>query len=80
MAMLQLDPPLPLRTKNGRRCTAYLVLDYGPEFNTLFLVGIHENRQLWWLPQSSLRLDDNISMGRMPASGLDPDPPTPTAS
>lgn len=62
--MLQLNPPIPLRHKDGRRCTALLVLDYSPEHDTLFLVGYDDSRELWWLPHRDLRLDDNLSLGR----------------
>lgn len=34
----------------------------------LFLVGMRDSRELWLLPNSQLRLDDNISLGRPPPS------------
>ncbi len=66
--MLQLDPPLLWRTDDGRKCAALLALDYGPEYETLFLCGFDDSRELWWLPHSRLRLDDNVSLGRMPCA------------
>lgn len=69
--MLQLNPPLPLVDDKGRKCTAYLVLDYSQEHDTLFFVGYDDDRTLWWLPNSRLRLSDNISMGRIPSGERD---------
>ena len=64
--MLQLNPPIPFVTADGKKCIAFMVLDYGVEFNTLFLCGFEESREVWWLPNSQLRLADNISLGRGP--------------
>ncbi len=64
--LVQLNPPLPFQTKEGHKCLAYLVLDYGPEWDTLFLCGMTDTRELWWFPQKELRLQDNISLGRPP--------------
>ena len=65
--MLQLNPPIPFVDDKGRKCTAYLVLDYSQEHDTLFFVGYDDDRTLWWLPNSRLRLPDNISLGRRPS-------------
>ncbi len=65
-SLLQLNPPIPLLTDDGRKCTALLVIDYGPEHPTMFLVGMDESRELWVLPQHKLRLQDNVTMGRAP--------------
>jgi hypothetical protein len=62
--MLQLNPPLPLLHASGRKVTAYLVLDYGQEHDTLFLCGYDDTRELWWIANNSLRLRNNESMGR----------------
>jgi hypothetical protein len=66
VTILQLDPPLLFVTDQGQAVTAILVMDYGIEYETLFLVGFQESRELWWLPHSRLRMQDNISLGRMP--------------
>lgn len=64
--LLQLDPPIPLRTTDGRECTAIMVIDYSAEHELLLLVGFQDSRELWILPHTKLRLGDNISLGRMP--------------
>jgi hypothetical protein len=66
--LLQLNPPLLLVTDEGRKCQALLLLDYGPDWPSLFLVGFDDSRELWWLDQRKLRITDNISLGRMPPS------------
>lgn len=65
--LVQLNPPIPFVTVDGEKCLALMVLDYGTEYDTLFLCGMTESRELWWLPNSKLRLGDNISLGRNPA-------------
>jgi len=64
MLLQQLQPPLVFVTVDGRKCLALMALDYGCEYDTLFLCGMVESRELWWLPHSQLRLGDNISLGR----------------
>ena len=66
MAMLQLDPPIPLALESGEPVWALAILDYGPDYDSLFLVACQNSRELWWLPNSKLRLGDNVSLGRAP--------------
>jgi len=72
--MIQLNPPIPLVTDDGRKCTALMVLDYGPEYQSLMLVGMDDSRELWWIPHTRLRMDTNISLGRMPSPKSTPVP------
>jgi hypothetical protein len=64
MAMLQLNPPIPLTLDTGEPVWALVILDYGPDYDSLFLVAGQHSRELWWLPNSRLRLGDNFSLGR----------------
>jgi hypothetical protein len=66
MTLLQLDPPMPFVTDDGKKCTAIMALDYGVDWETIFLCGMDDSRELWWLRQSKLRMVDNITFGRMP--------------
>jgi hypothetical protein len=68
--LLQLNPPLPFVTDDGRKVTALLVLDYGPDWDSLFLVAFDDDRTLWWLPNSRLRAVVNVSLGRTDQGGL----------
>lgn len=63
---LQLNPPIPLVTVEGKKCLALVLLDYGTEYESLLLCGMDESRELWWIPHSKLRIGDNISMGLYP--------------
>ena len=64
--MLQLNPPILFRDTNFMLVTAIMAIDYGPDYETLFLCGYQDSRELWWLPHSRLRMDNNISLGRQP--------------
>jgi hypothetical protein len=64
--MVQLNPPMLFVTDDGRKCTALMALDYSPEHELLFLVGFDDTRELWILPHTRLRMETNISLGRMP--------------
>lgn len=64
----QLNPPIPLETVDGRKCHALLVIDYSQEYEVLFLVAFSDNRELWCLPHTQLRAQENISLGRVKAN------------
>jgi hypothetical protein len=68
----QLNPPIPLVTVDGRKCIALMVIDYGPDWDLLWVVGFHDSREIWSVNNSKLRLGDNISFGRMPVKDVDP--------
>lgn len=68
--MLQLNPPLPFVTEDGRTCTAYFALDYSPDHATLFLCGFDDTRELWWLSQSKLHIVDNVTLDRPPLESV----------
>lgn len=61
--LLQLNPPLPLQTPDGQKRWAYLVLDYGPEWPTYFLVA-GDGGELWWVDQKGLRAPPNVTLDR----------------
>lgn len=62
--ILQLNPPIPVASPRGSGI-CHALLDYGPEFTTLWLVADDETGQLWWVPQDKIRAQRNISMGRL---------------
>jgi hypothetical protein len=62
--MLQLDPPIPVRTVKGDGF-ALGWFDYGIDYDTLWLVCITATAEMWQLPQSQVRGVKNISMGRV---------------
>ena len=63
--MLQLNPHLPFVTKGaGRNCIAIMALDYGTDWETMFLCIMEDTRELWWIRQSELLAVENITVGR----------------
>lgn len=64
MNITQLNPPIPLITKDGKKVIALLVIDYGPDYDLLWTVGYEDTGELWTLNNKQLRLGNNISLGR----------------
>lgn len=40
------------------------VIDYGPEFDLLWVVGMDDGGEIWCVPNPQVRLQANWSMGR----------------
>lgn len=74
--MLQLDPPLPLITPKGKGW-AHLVIDYGPEFDLIWVVFIDESGECWSFRNSEVRIQPNITIGRKPKVDSSPVPSLP---
>ena len=65
MTIIQLNPPIPVITKNKGRGLAWLIVDYGPEHHLMWTVAINDTGELWTLPNTEVRAEKNITMGRM---------------
>ena len=70
----QLNPPIPLHVLDKGDGVAIGMIDYGPEHNLLWVVGMDEGGEIWCVPNPQVRLQTNWSMGRTkkaapPASG-----------
>ena len=63
MAMIQLEPPLPVSTPKGPGY-AFMVIDYGMEFHLLWVVAQDETGEIWAWPNPEVRVRNNPSMGR----------------
>jgi hypothetical protein len=61
--MMQLNPPIPLVTPNGKALAQFLI-DYGPEFDLLW-VCFEENGECWTWRNQDIRAERNITFGRM---------------
>ena len=61
--LIQLDPPLPLDTSKGRGW-AHALIDYSQEHDLLWVVFLNENGECWTLPNSEIRMVNNLSLGR----------------
>lgn len=71
MAILQLDPPLPLEvvanpdgipTGPG---LAFFLADQGIEHHALWVVGLDASGEIWWTPNPYVRLRANPTAGRV---------------
>lgn len=60
--MMQLNPPIPLVTPNGKALAQFLI-DYGPEHDLLW-VCFEEDGQCWTWRNQEIRADRNITFGR----------------
>jgi len=59
----QLNPPLPVVTPKGN-AIAHLVIDYGPEFNLVW-VCFQDNGECWSWQNKEIRAQKNITFGRV---------------
>jgi hypothetical protein len=60
---LQLNPPIPVSTQMGDGY-AHFLIDYGIEYDLLFVVALNETGECWTLNNKDIRFQKNISMGR----------------
>ncbi|MBV9528542.1 hypothetical protein [Sphingomonas sp.] len=74
MAFTQLDPPIPLHVVDRGPGFAIAVIDYGPEFDLLWVVGMDDGGEIWCVPNPQVRLQANWSMGRTKKPGKPPPP------
>jgi hypothetical protein len=70
MAFTQLDPPLPMTVLDRGDGYAVAVIDYGQEFDLLWVVALNDSGEIWCAPNPKVRMQGNWSMGRArPAAG-----------
>lgn len=65
--ILQLDPVIPLLTEKGK-ATAHFVIDYGQEADLIFVCFIDDTGECWCFKNHGVRLQKNITMGRLTVS------------
>lgn len=63
-AFTQLDPPLPLTVLDKGDGYAVAVIDYGQEFDLLWVVAMNDSGEIWCAPNPKVRMQANWSMGR----------------
>lgn len=62
--MLQLDPPIPVWVSSkGQPGFAVLVTDYSQEHDRVWTVILRDG-EFWDLPQSAIRAQENVTLGR----------------
>ena len=64
MGLTQLNPPLPMYVVDRGNGMAMAVIDYGPEFDLLWVVALDDGGEIWCAPNPTVRLQANWSMGR----------------
>jgi hypothetical protein len=64
MSFVQLDPPLPMTVIDKGDGYAVAVIDYGQEFNLLWVVALNDSGEIWCAPNPKVRMQANWSMGR----------------
>jgi hypothetical protein len=69
MSILQLDPPVPLRTPKGD-AVAHFLIDYGAEFDLLWVCFQDDTGECWTWSNPHIRAGKNITMGRETISPL----------
>lgn len=65
----QLNPPLPLETPKGAGL-AYGVIDYGPDFDLLWVVFDDATGECWTWANPKVRGVKNVTMGRRVETGV----------
>ena len=56
MAFTQLDPPIPVDVVDRDPGQAFAEIDYGPEFDLLWVTGMDDGGEIWCVPNPRLRL------------------------
>jgi hypothetical protein len=73
MSTLQLDPPIPVITPKGDGY-AHLLIDYGPEYNLLWVCFLDDSGECWTYDNTQIRAQRNVTMGRTFVSRHQPKP------
>ena len=60
----QLNPPIPVRTPDGKGM-AHMVIDYGVEHDLLWVVFQNDTGECWSWRNQDIRAQNNITMGRV---------------
>ena len=61
--MLQLDPPLQVKTPKGP-ALAHVLIDYGPDHDLLW-VCFQMDGECWTWKNNDIRADSNVTYGRV---------------
>ncbi len=67
--MLQLNPPIPVICPKGQGL-AYLVIDYGVDYDLMWVIAIDETGEFWTYPNPKVKAIKNITLGRVKEVGI----------
>ena len=62
--IVQLNPSLPLTVEGRDGGLASAMIDYGREYNILWVTALDANGEIWCAPNPKVRVQKNWSMGR----------------
>jgi hypothetical protein len=63
--MLQLNPTMPIiRVSDGMKGYVFIVIDYSQEHDLLYVCAM-DNGEIWTLNNKTIRVQNNISLGRV---------------
>ena len=60
--LLQLNPPLPLKTPQGK-AWAVALIDYGPQWDLQWVTFIKETGECWTFRNPEIRQEENYTFG-----------------
>jgi hypothetical protein len=66
--MIQLNPPIPVDTPKGKGF-AYFLLDYSQDHDLCWVTFMDESRECWTFRNPEIRIQANITLGRMGRTG-----------
>jgi hypothetical protein len=65
--MLQLNPPIPVITPQGK-AMAHVLINEGVEFDLQFVCFVDMTRKCWTFRNRDIEIQENITMGRHPVA------------
>jgi hypothetical protein len=78
MSFTQLEPPIPMSVLDKGNGYAFAVIDYGQEFDLLWVIAMDDTGEIWCAPNPKVRMQGNWSMGRKKPKLPDADAPVPS--
>lgn len=61
----QLDPPIPVYVEGRGNGVAIGWIDYSCEYHLFWIIAFDNSGEVWTLPNPQIRLQKNITMGRV---------------
>ncbi len=69
----QLNPPLPVLVTDKGQGLAFAVIDYGVEYDLIWVTALDGSGEIWCAPNPKVRLQANWTMGRDKDPAHNPD-------
>lgn len=70
MIFTQLNPPIPITSPKGS-CLAIAVIDYGPEWDILWVCAQDDTGECWTWSNREIRFQKNVTLGRSEISEIE---------